>query len=186
MFSEHLATLAKAFDSAGIDYMIIGGQAVLAHGEPRLTQDVDATIAGGAEQLPGLLEVLKNTGWKPIPADPLEFVNQTLVLPCEDPVSGIRTDFIFGMTVYEQKAMKRAEVRWIEGVPVRFATAADLIVHKIIAGRPRDLEDVAGVIAKNPNLDRVWIVKILQEFEQELDEPLVERFEEIWRMAREG
>jgi len=39
--SNLLVNLAKALDEAGIPYMLIGGQAVLIYGEPRLTRDID-------------------------------------------------------------------------------------------------------------------------------------------------
>ena len=36
-----------------------------------------------------------------------------------------------------------------------FATPEDLLLHKLFAGRPRDLEDAAGIVRrKGPSLDR--------------------------------
>ncbi len=37
--------------------MLIGGQAVLLHGEPRLTQDIDVTLGVGLDRLADLLSV---------------------------------------------------------------------------------------------------------------------------------
>ena len=39
-----LTRLAHALDEKKIPYMIIGGQAMLLYGEPRLTRDVDVTV----------------------------------------------------------------------------------------------------------------------------------------------
>jgi hypothetical protein len=181
MFAEHLAKLAQALDFAQLPYMLIGGQAVLVHGEPRLTRDLDVTLAVDIDRLPDLLRVLTGLGWPPLPGNPSEFVDQTLVLPCEDPATGIRMDFIFGLTPYEQAAVGRAGVHDMLGVPVRFATAEDLIIHKVLAGRPRDLEDVEGVLAKNRNLDFALIRQVLADFALELGQPLVETFEGLLR-----
>jgi hypothetical protein len=41
MFSELLKNIAVALDAGGFPYMVIGGQAVLVYGEPRLTKDID-------------------------------------------------------------------------------------------------------------------------------------------------
>lgn len=183
MFEEHLAKLAQALDRLKLPYMLIGGQAVLVHGEPRLTRDLDVTLAVDTDKLPELLSLLDELGWPPLPENPKEFVEQTLVLPCEDPVTGIRMDFIFGLTRYEQDAVSRAGIHEIQGVPVRFATAEDLIIHKVLAGRPRDIEDVEGVLAKNRNLDFLRIREALSEFEQELGLPLVETFEVLFRQS---
>ena len=46
-----------------------------------------------------------------------------------------------------------------------FASAEDLIIHKIFAGRPRDIEDVRSILLKTPDLDRTYIRKWLSEFE---------------------
>ena len=40
MFQTLLVKLARTLDGAGLPYMVIGGQAVLRHGEPRLTRDL--------------------------------------------------------------------------------------------------------------------------------------------------
>jgi hypothetical protein len=181
MFEEHLAKLAQALDRAKLAYMLIGGQAVLVHGEPRLTRDMDVTLATDTDKLPLLLDLLAGLGWPPLPADPRAFVEQTLVLPCEDKVTGIKMDFIFGLSRYEQEAVSRAVIHYFQGVPVRFATAEDLIIHKVVAGRPRDLEDIRGVLARRPDLDLRLIRKVLGEFAQELGSPLLETFEALLR-----
>jgi len=56
MFQALLGSLARGLDRRGIRYMLIGGQAVLLYGEPRLTRDVDVTLGGGPELLPQLLD----------------------------------------------------------------------------------------------------------------------------------
>lgn len=185
MLGKILERLSRILDDLAIPYMVIGGQAVLIHGEPRFTRDIDVTLAVELDSLPRLLEAVNAAGWKPRPENPTDFVRDTFVLPCMDPETGIGLDFIFGLTAYERDAVGRAQLTPFERVPVRVATAPDLVIHKIIAGRPRDMEDVAGILVLNPNLDKNWIIGILREFEQELEASLVERFEEIWRKARE-
>ena len=44
MFGNLLEKVALALDSERLPYMVIGGQAVLLHGEPRLTKDVVRSI----------------------------------------------------------------------------------------------------------------------------------------------
>ena len=63
-----------------------------------------------------------------------------------------------------------------------FATAEDVIVHKIFAGRPRDLEDVRSILLKNPDLDRTYVRKWLREFEKSPEKKsLTKTFEEALR-----
>lgn len=72
--------------------------------------------------------------------DPDEFTLKTLVLPCRDQETGIRVDFIFSWSNYENQALDRSRSLELDGVPVKFTSLEDLVIHKIIAGRPRDLE----------------------------------------------
>lgn len=44
MIEELLVTVAQELDKEEIPYMIIGGQAVLVYGIPRLTRDIDITL----------------------------------------------------------------------------------------------------------------------------------------------
>jgi hypothetical protein len=44
MFEHLLEKVALALDEAAVPDMVIGGQAVLLHGEPRLTKDIDITL----------------------------------------------------------------------------------------------------------------------------------------------
>ena len=43
-FENLLSKVSQALERAGIPYMVIGGQAVLVHGEPRFTRDIDITL----------------------------------------------------------------------------------------------------------------------------------------------
>lgn len=54
MFAAVLERVARKLEELDIPYMVIGGQAVLLHGEPRLTRDIDITLgtdAGGLDQV---------------------------------------------------------------------------------------------------------------------------------------
>ena len=79
MFRSILASMAKRLDEASIPYMVIGGQAVLLHGEPRLTRDIDVTLGLPPEDLPRVLALLPGMDLTPL-ADPEAFVRSFRVL----------------------------------------------------------------------------------------------------------
>lgn len=182
MFAELLAALAEELNRANLHYMVIGGQAVLVHGEPRLTNDIDITVAAGLEKLESVRRVAISAGLEPL-VDPEEFTTRTMVLPCLHRKSGIRVDFIFSLSPYERDAIERAVEIEISDSTVRFATAEDLIVHKVLAGRARDLEDVRSILLKNPGVDRSLIVEALESFQESLGEgtTLTDRLDDIYR-----
>lgn len=172
MFEEILARLAAALDRHGIPAMVIGGQAVLLYGEPRLTRDIDVTLGIGTERLAAVLELLPEIPLKALPADLEAFVQRTMVLPALHEATGIRVDLIFSFTPYEQEAIARARPVTVGGQMVRFASPEDVIILKIFAGRPRDLEDAATIMRNQPDLDRAYIQLCLEQFDAGQDEPV--------------
>ena len=176
--SNLLVHLAKALDEAGIPYMVIGGQAVLIYGEPRLTRDIDVTLGLTVDALPRVMDVARALNLRVLVEDPEAFVRQTWVLPSLHPPTGLRVDFLFSWTPYEQQALQRARPVVIEGYPVRFASPEDVIIHKMLAGRPRDLEDVRTILRKQ-DVDVAYIRTWLQAFEATLSQPLVAPFDQL-------
>ena len=179
MFRSILASMAKRLDEASIPYMVIGGQAVLLHGEPRLTRDIDVTLGLPPEDLPRVLALLPGMDLTPL-VDPEAFVRETMVLPCRHP-SGVRVDFVFSFTPFERQAIERAVPVALSGQVVRFASAEDLVIHKVFAGRPRDLEDARTVLLKQPDLDLEYIRTWLAEFDRALAEDFSGRLEALLR-----
>jgi len=169
MFDKTIARISASLDEADIPYMIIGGQAVLLYGEPRLTRDIDIILGVNIDRLEILLDIARQLSLKPLPEDTTAFVRQTMVLPAMDEETGIRVDFIFSFTPYESQAILRAKKVRILDRYVCFAAVEDLIIHKIFAGRPRDIEDVQMVILKNSPLDIPYIEEWLRAFDAASD-----------------
>jgi hypothetical protein len=179
MFQDLLESIAQALDARQLPYMVIGGQAVLLYGEPRLTRDIDITLGVGADRWRDSLELANALDLQVLVAEPEPFVRQTMVLPCLDAESGVRVDFIFSNSAYEQGALERAREVTIGHTSVRYASLEDLVIHKVIAGRPRDLEDVRTVLAKHPEADQKYIRLWLKEFEAGLGEPFLKRWDSV-------
>jgi predicted nucleotidyltransferase len=179
MFTQLLERIALGLEERQIPYMVIGGQAVLIYGEPRLTRDIDVTLGVGPERLKELLAFAKSAAWRVLVETPEEFVQRTMVLPLVEPESGIRIDLVFSHSVYEQQAMQRVQPVDIGKAAVRFASAEDVIVHKIVAGRPRDREDVRSILLKNSALDEEYVRYWLAEFDRSLGEDFTARFNDL-------
>jgi len=145
--------------------MIIGGQAVLLHGLPRMTKDIDITLGVDTRDLEKVVKTIAAIGLQIIPERFESFVEKTFVLPARHPESGIRVDFIFSFIPYERQAIDRARPVLLKGEPVMFASVEDVIIHKCFAGRPRDLEDARSIIIKNPDFDQAYVRHWLKELE---------------------
>lgn len=170
MFEKILSRIGVSLKKHNLPYMVVGGQAVLLYGEPRLTRDIDITLGVDIDHLGEVLAVVQELNLKPLPKEIEPFARETMVLPALDEHTGIRVDFIFSYTPYETEAIKRARKIKIIDQEVNFTSPEDLIIHKIFAGRPRDIEDVRTVLLKNPDVDIQYIRGWLKEFDESSDE----------------
>jgi predicted nucleotidyltransferase len=165
MIERLISRIAQHLDKDKIPYMIIGGQAVLLYGTPRLTRDIDITLGIDTDKLLLIKRICRRLRLKILPENPEDFVRQTSVFPAEDVRLRIRVDFIFSFTPYERQALKRTRRVLMNGYFVKFASCEDVIIHKMFAGRPVDMEDTRNMLIKNKNkLDIKYIKKWLSGF----------------------
>ncbi|HET6341343.1 MAG TPA: nucleotidyl transferase AbiEii/AbiGii toxin family protein [Gemmatimonadota bacterium] len=164
-FGRILGALTRALESRDLPFMVIGGQAVLVHGQPRLTLDIDITLGVEPDRLETVLEICRELDLEPLPEEVEPFVKETFVLPALHRETRIRVDFVFSTTPYERQAIERAVSIEVGGARVPFATAEDLVLHKLFAGRPRDLEDVLGIVRRRGKaLDWSYLERWASEF----------------------
>lgn len=180
-----LAACAAAFDELGVRWYLFGAQAAFFYGASRLTVDVDITVALESCSPAELVTALLRHGIRPRVDDP-DFTARTRVLPVIHTVSRIAGDIVLAGPGLEERFLDRAEVRDVLGVRVPVATAEDLIVMKILAGRPKDMEDVKAIVAvQGDKLDIAEIRDLLRIVEEALGQSdLLPTFEKIWTPVR--
>jgi len=178
-----MGRIAKALNRAREPYMVIGGQAVNHHGRVRVTNDVDFTMAVAPWHWKRIQKALQAVKLQPLVEHPDEWVLKTHVLPMQTKTTHLRVDISFTDSPYETQAIARGEDVLIDGVPVRFASVEDLLIHKIIAWRGVDQQDVQSILLKNPDADlddvRLWLGR----FEEVLETPLLDRLKHALRDA---
>ena len=184
MFNELIIRISRELKRNNLPYMIIGGQAVLLYGMPRMTKDIDISLGVSIDELESVLKAVKDIDLDVIPEDFRAFAQKTFVLPTRDGSTAIRVDFIFSFTPYGRQAIERAKPIYFQDAPVMFASVEDVIIHKGFAGRPRDLEDVYSIIVKNPGFDRDYTRKWLREFDRSMESgQFIRLFEDILKAA---
>lgn len=129
--------------------------------------------------MPLIIGVVKGLGLEILVENADGFVRENLVLPVIHRPSGIRVDLIFSFTPYERGALERAKRVRVNDEEVCFASAEDLVIHKMVAGRPRDIEDVRGILLKNPGIEKDYILHWLREFDRGSGLDLAGQFEEL-------
>jgi hypothetical protein len=133
-------SLLAAFAAAKVEYAVVGGVAVNAHGYVRATNDLNIFIRPTEENARAAFAALVSLGV------PLEGVESNDLLDEEENLRfGPEEDHVdilasIGEMPFEQVWRNRIETE-VEGLPVPFICKADLIQNKLQVGRLRDLAD---------------------------------------------
>lgn len=147
-----LRVLLTRLTEGGVDFVVVGGVAVILQASPRFTKDLDICYAPGQENLDRLGVVLVKLGTKLREAEEdLPFVpdgrtlRQTQILTLITPDGGL--DLLAdpdGSPGYSALRRRATEID-VEGIVVRVASIDDLIAMKRAAGRPQDLVDLESL-----------------------------------------
>lgn len=151
-----LRELLRRLTEGGVDFVVIGGVAVILQASPRLTKDLDICYSPDNENLERLGTVLVELQAKLRAVDEdLPFVpdghtlRRTQILTLTTPDGGI--DLLVdpdGSPGYPALRRRASEID-VDGILVRIASIEDLIGMKRAAGRPQDLVDLESLeIAK--------------------------------------
>lgn len=170
---EHLirsvADLQQRLEEAGLPSVVIGGLAVSAWGEPRLTRDADLKVLARRDERGRILALVAD--FTPLHADPDEAFRRRGIAFFQDP-AGTRVDVMLAETSFDETAIGRARVMELKpGLAVRLCSPEDLIVYKMVSLRTKDRADVEGIIKRQGNrLDDRYVENWLHQFEQALDD----------------
>ncbi|MGA9423110.1 MAG: nucleotidyltransferase [Rhodanobacteraceae bacterium] len=145
-----------ALNDAGVDYVIVGGMAVILHGYLSATADLDLVIGFAPANCKRAAAALDSIELRPrLPvaieefADPRkreEWIEQRnmLVFQLWDPANPMRSIGLFTREPIAFDSLLRDAVsKNIDGIRVCVASIEHPIAMKQAAGRPRDLEDIA-------------------------------------------
>jgi hypothetical protein len=186
--AELLAALGRVMRERGWRWYVFGAQAVVAHGRPRLTADVDAAVDPAGAEPAAIVGALAAHGFAlrfPLSA---EHLRAAKLLPMVHAPSGMPLDLVIAGPGLDQELLDRARPLDLGGVEVPVVSAEDLVAMKLLAGRRKDLEDVRGVLVEQEGrLDLARIRDVLASIEAVTGEPtLLPRLERLLRGARRG
>jgi hypothetical protein len=180
---ELLRALAGVLASWGPWY-VFGAQAVVAYGVPRLSADVDVTVRLTPDTPGPFVRDMEAAGFSLRVSDP-DFVNRTRVMPFVHGESGMPLDVVLAGSGLEDEFLARVRLVDVDGVAVPFLHPEDVIIAKVLAGRPKDIDDAAALWrAHGRTLDARRIRSILGQLDEALGQSdLLPAFD---RLARES
>jgi hypothetical protein len=143
MESEYL-NLLRLFHAEGVDYVVVGGYAVIAHGFPRTTGDIDILVRPTAENAARVVRALVSYGFVKGEFEETDFITTPnfLSFSKKDVWIDLMTQLL-GVT-FEECATDTLLVE-VEGVSVRYINLAALRKAKAATRRPQDLQDLENL-----------------------------------------
>ena len=164
-----LAAVADVLSAGGHGWYVFGAQAVLAYGRPRLTADLDITVMADLAHAPELIARMRAAGLALQQVATDDFVRRTRVLPFVHEATGMPVDIILAGPGLEEEFVANARELALAGVMVPVISPEDLVVTKILAGRPKDGDDVDGILREQlPSLDLDRCRRFLRMLEEAL------------------
>lgn len=163
-------------------WYVFGAQAVIVYGVPRLSADVDVTLALTPDAPDRFAEDMRMGGFA-LRVHDADFVRRTRVMPFVHIATGMPLDVVLAGSGLEDDFLARAVSADIGGTAIPFIELSDLIVAKVLAGRPKDLDDARALWrVHGQRLDPAPIRRTLRLLEEALSQSdLIPAFETIAR-----
>jgi hypothetical protein len=146
-----LGPIAELLDELEVRWVLAGALAAERYrAQPRYTTDLDLLISW-SDRIPGALE-------------PLDYDIRTMADPGSHPHllmlrnSRERIDLIVAVVVYQELAIDR-------GLAEHALSVEDVIVHKLLAWRRKDRDDIASILEAGHALDEPYIDEWAEEWE---------------------
>jgi len=136
---KELLQLLNEFE---VEYLIVGGFAVMKYGEPRYTKDLDVWVHNSTENSRRIVEALSRFG-APLEHDRITAKTFTEQIVYQMGIAPVRIDILTEITgVSFPDAWKKRVASTFFGVPVHFISFEDLVTNKRTLGRSSDLKDM--------------------------------------------
>lgn len=158
-FSADIVAFLRLLARHRVRYLLVGGEAVIYHGYPRVTGDVDFFYENNSRNVRSLFSALEEFWEGAIPgvAAADELAEEGVIIQFGRPphridllnqIDGVNFDAAWPERI-------RVQLQTPTGpVPVYYIDALSLLTNKEAAARPKDLEDAAYLRAKTTSARR--------------------------------
>ena len=155
---RRILDLLAALNDAGVDYVVVGGVAVVLRGHARMTVDLDLALDLTTDNVTAALDVLKAQGLVPrLPVAAEQFADpdvrrswveerNLLAFTMHDPSDALReVDLLATTPLPFSTLLTSSDLVDVDGVAVRVASVEHLIAMKRLSGRAQDLADIEAL-----------------------------------------
>lgn len=155
---EILHLICSFLNTEKIDYVIVGGLAVLFHGIPRTTMDIDVILED--KKLEEFVAFLKENDFFANLEDIKIAFKEKSHATIQDKLSMIRLDIKGIYNDSDKQTLDRKTNLKHRDITVNIASAEDTIANKLLFGSDQDIKDAMGIyIRQLDNLDMDYLTK---------------------------
>lgn len=147
-----------------IKYVIIGGIAVLAWGEPRTTFDVDIVITLVPADLEETVIDFINQGFT-VSKDAIKRLTKNLAVKFKYGVYSV--DLRLASFTIDKLAIERAKQLSVAGNRISIASKEDVIIFKLAHFDYKDRADIEAILRRQRSIDFEYIAKSAQQLAKE-------------------
>ena len=138
----------ELFVAHKVEFLIVGGYALAAHGHPRYTKDLDVWVWVGSENTQRILTALDEFGFGDLGLTAADFQEPDVMVQLgHEPHRIDILTYATGLDFHE--AYKNRVYITLGNAQVPFISVEDLRTNKLATGRPRDIADAADLPASD-------------------------------------
>ena len=161
---EALRVLLAFLGQRRVDYMVMGGLAVRMLALPRTTMDIDVMLGIQERDVAAFAQAADQAGFHVDEPFRRGFVDQVAGLgkfhfDVSERGRSVRIDAFVLSSEYQRAAFQRRQSHTSEIGTLNVMSPEDLLIHKLLAHRPRDLSDVADLLLVTGPLDHVYLAQ---------------------------
>ena len=144
MLNKDFKEFVELLNSRNVEYLIVGGYALAAHGYPRYTGDIEIWISASEENVSRVLDALQVFGFGELGITAADLLAPKSVVQLGYPPA--RIDLLSSIDgVSFTDCYPRRVVMRIDEVDLPVINVADFRTNKLAAGRLKDLADVEAL-----------------------------------------
>lgn len=135
-----LKEFIESLNKNKVEYLIVGGYAVIFHGYVRYTGDIDFWVGTSEGNAQKLIKALKDFGFSISNLDSSDFQKEDVVVQLGRPP--LRIDILTSVTGLSfEECLNKAQSIEVDDIKINFLDIESLKKNKLISGRQKDLDD---------------------------------------------
>jgi hypothetical protein len=144
MLNRDFKEFCELLNSISVEYLIVGGYALAAHGHPRYTGDLDIWVRPSDTNAGKLLDALRQFGFGELGLSKEDFLAPGTVIQLGFPPS--RIDLLTAIDGVDfDTGHKHRVMMNISGIELPIIGVAEFRANKLAAGRAKDLADLESL-----------------------------------------